>query len=193
MLLLQTAAYALESGWIVLYVPRGQLDVTRAPWMKLTVLAAAEWIQSSSEYRYHAETKSFHQPALAASLLDTLLTVNRKALSGITAEKQIGTSAKGTALDEVCRAGVKSDQAVDVLVGVLDALGKQTQVPVLLAIDEVQALFSTSQVRTPDYSILESYHLSTPSLALEYLTGKKTFVRPLILIPLSDTAADIHS
>jgi small subunit ribosomal protein S29 len=58
----------------------------------------------------------------------------------------------------------------------MDVLAAQTEVPVLLAIDEVQALFSRSEVRTPDYKVLESYHLSTPKLALDFITGKKSFV-----------------
>lgn len=157
-----------------------QACIPISPCEELIGCVAAEWIQSSTGYRYHPDSKSFHQPALASSLLETLVSVNRKALSNITSESQIGSSAKGTTLDEVCRVGSKSEKAVEVLFAVMEVLGKQTKVPVLLAIDEVQALFSTSQVRTPDYSILESYHLSTPNLALQYLTGKKSLVRYLI-------------
>lgn len=110
-----------------------------------------------------------------------LTTVNQEKLATIKSEGKIGGSAAGTALDEVCRQGAKSDQSVEILQGVMEALGKQTSIPVLWAIDEVQALFTTSDVRTPDYSVLESYHLSTPRLALDYLTGTKAFVRlPLL-------------
>jgi len=70
----------------------------------------------------------------------------------------------------------------------LETLGKQSDVPVLIAVDEVQALFSTSGVRTPDYKILESYHLSTSKLILDYLTGKKALVSsPPLLISVELT------
>lgn len=49
--------------------------------------------------------------------------------------------------------------------------------PVLFAIDEVHSLFSVSTYRSPSYELIEPYHLSTPRLALDYLTGIKTFVR----------------
>ena len=48
--------------------------------------------------------------------------------------------------------------------------------PVLLAIDEVQVLFDESAYRTPDNEAIESYHLSVPSLALDYIIGRKAFV-----------------
>lgn len=85
---------------------------------------------------------------------------------------------------EICKAP-KTPESVELLEGVLETLSGQSDYPVLIAIDEVQALFSTSGVRTPDYKILESYHLSTPNLFLNYLTGKKSFVRllPLIHVP----------
>lgn len=188
-LLLQSAAHALQSGWIVLYIPRGQYIllyilfptsryVVRGRVEADTHPSAAEWIQSASEYKYHPSSKSFHQSALASTILNTLITVNSELLSTIKSSSQIGTSATGTSLVEVCRNGAKSEESVQVLQAVLGELAQQTQYPVLLAIDEVQALFSTSEVRTPDYSILESYHLSTPSLILDYLTGKETLVSP---------------
>ena len=47
----------------------------------------------------------------------------------------------------------------------------------LFAIDEAHALFQRSTYRAPDYSPLESYSLSAPLLAIDYLSGRKTFVR----------------
>lgn len=144
---------------------------------------AAEWIQSSTEYHYDSPSLSFHQSTLASNLLQTLLSVNEQALSSLTAPTAIGSSKQGATLAEVCQAGIKtsaqsgaSSTSVEVLNGVMDALAGQKEVPVFLAIDEVQALFSRSEVRTPDYKVLESYHLSTPKMALDYVTGKKSFV-----------------
>ena len=46
----------------------------------------------------------------------------------------------------------------------------------MIAIDEVQALFSKSEYLTPTGGAVESYHLSTPRLFLDYLMGKETLV-----------------
>jgi hypothetical protein len=54
--------------------------------------------------------------------------------------------------------------------------GTDARSPVLFAIDEVNALFSKSVYRSPEYELLEAYHLSTPRLALDYLSGRKAFV-----------------
>jgi len=188
-LLLQTAAYARESGWIVLYVPRGKSHSTVLQEGQVGIdRIAAEWIKSNTEYHYHSPSLSFHQSTLASNLLSTLLSVNETHLQSIISTTQIGSSQSGTTLAEVCRAGIKTSTqtgatstSVEVLEGVLGALASQKEVPVLLAIDEIQALFCKSEVRTPDYKILESYHLSTPKLALDFLTGKKSFVSTLPL------------
>jgi small subunit ribosomal protein S29 len=155
---------------------------------KLTC-TASEWIQSKSEYHYNSSTKSFNQSALSLSILESLLTINPQTLSSINSTTQISNFKSGTSLAEICRLASKSPAGdlVAILEGVLETLAKQTEVPVLMAIDEAQALFSTSGVRTPDYKILESYHLSTPKLTLDYITGKKSFVR------LSSCSHSIHS
>lgn len=48
----------------------------------------------------------------------------------------------------------------------------------MLAMDEAQSLFSVSTYRSPDFKPLEAYNLSMPLLALDYLTGRKSFVSP---------------
>jgi small subunit ribosomal protein S29 len=57
--------------------------------------------------------------------------------------------------------------------------------PTLMAIDEAQCLFTRSTFRAPDYSPLESYHLSAPRLALDYISGAKSFVSRFALHPHS--------
>ena len=138
--------------------------------------AASEWIESKTEYAYNPSTKLFNQPALAHSILSSLLTTNPSTLSSIKTKTQIGKYKSNTSISEICKSP-KSPESVELLEGVLETLG-QSDRPVLVAVDEVQALFSTSGVRTPDFRVLESYDLSTPNLFLDYLTGKKSFVRP---------------
>ena len=48
--------------------------------------------------------------------------------------------------------------------------------PVLLAVDEVQALYSKTEYRNQQFERIKSYHLSLPRLLMEYLSGKKSFV-----------------
>ena len=48
--------------------------------------------------------------------------------------------------------------------------------PVLLAVDDFQALYCTSNYRNPDFNRIQSHHLSTPRMLLEYAGGLKSFV-----------------
>jgi len=199
MLLLQTVSYCLQSGWIVLYVPRGKQF--SSPSDKLLRVIAATWIDSSVPYAYDPRSKTFHQQTIASTLLKSL-TVNERKLAEIKLEKQVSidgqTIAAGTSLVELFRLGRNEKLAVEVLAALMDVLGTQTQCvtwlcatksirslityryPVLFALDEAQALFQQTTYRSPNYTILESYSLSGPLLALEYLSGRKSFVRHLI-------------
>jgi len=154
------------------------LTFTKRDWADLI---ASEWIESKTEYAYNPSTKLFNQPALAHSILSSLLTTNPTTLSSIKSKAQIGKYKPNTSISEICKAP-KSAESVEILEGVLKTL-EECERPVLVAVDEVQALFSTSGVRTPDFRILESYHLSTPNLFLDYLTGKKSFVCPPSPLP----------
>lgn len=161
--------------------------------------AADRWIDSSSSFSYHAASQIFHQSASAADMLDVMLKVNQDKLSGIILSKSVQTDdghsfAAGTTLVQIAQRGLKAGASpVGALNAVMNALAAQTKcdlllldrvpytdqtrTPVLWAIDDVQSLFQTSQYRKPDYTFIESYHLSTPSLALSFLTGASGFVR----------------
>lgn len=155
-LLVQAFSYALESGWIVLMLPR-----------------ALQLVDSSSPYVHSEAQQTFLQPELARSLLERLLAVNGEPLRKIalrdgpvTLARGGGTIEAGTNLADVARrgvgAGVAPDAVQTVLETVLRALVQQRDVPVLLAVDGVQGLFSTTQYRDPDYRPLESYELAVP-------------------------------
>jgi small subunit ribosomal protein S29 len=49
-------------------------------------------------------------------------------------------------------------------------------VPVLLAIDDFQALFTKTAYKTPHFQTIRAWHLSMPRLLLEYASGRKAFV-----------------
>jgi small subunit ribosomal protein S29 len=61
--------------------------------------------------------------------------------------------------------------------------------PVLLAIDEAQALFMRSDYRSPQFDYLESYALSLPRLLLDYVSGRKSFNKGAILTAISLSTA----
>ncbi|KIY37087.1 mitochondrial carrier protein [Cryptococcus gattii E566] len=173
-LLVQSVAYAIESGWIVLYSPR-----------------ASKWVNSTSQYIYDPETKTYAQWESAQNILSVLLETNKDKLSAIELSERVeltkGKSVKaGESVAVLAQLGVKDDRsAVKVLEAVVDALEKQTKFPVLWAIDEAQTLFNTSKYRAADYTPIEPYHLSTPRLALDFITGRRSFSRGAVVTCLS--------
>jgi len=115
-IMLQAMSAAWQKNWIVIYLPR-----------------ATELIDSTSPYAYNASTQTFHQPALSASLLSSILTANKKALSGISLEKEYETAtgqkfAGDEKLDALMVRAAKDETiSVGVLEIVLEVLSKQTQ------------------------------------------------------------------
>ncbi|KAK1921388.1 mitochondrial ribosomal death-associated protein 3-domain-containing protein [Papiliotrema laurentii] len=166
-LLVQSVAQALSAGWIVIYAPRAQ-----------------SWIDSSAPYAYSPETQTFHQPTIATSMLNSILSVNGAALKQI----KIDSTNLFDFIKDVVR---DTGGAPKGLERVFDVLAKQTQSPVLFAIDEVNALFSKSVYRSPEYELLEAYHLSTPRLALDYLSGRKAFARGMTLSTYSHSTPNL--
>ncbi len=53
--------------------------------------------------------------------------------------------------------------------------------PVLLAIDDFQALFARSAYRDPQFKPIASYHLQAPRLLLSYASGRRAFAKGAIL------------
>ncbi len=49
--------------------------------------------------------------------------------------------------------------------------------PVLLAIDDFQALYTLSMYRDPYFKMVKAYHLTLPRTLLEFASGKQSFVR----------------
>ncbi|KAJ9117163.1 hypothetical protein QFC20_000306 [Naganishia adeliensis] len=178
--MLQAVDSAIELDSVVIYIPQ-----------------AINLINSSSPFVYNQASQTFHQPAASSKLLASILSANKTVLSTIKLEKDvvIQSSAASTgeasfaaedALDKLVAAGAKNEAlSVSALETVFEGLAAQTDVNVLLAVDEVQALFMTSEYRSPDFTLLESYALSLPRLLLDYISGRKAFARGSILTSLS--------
>ncbi|KAJ7214201.1 hypothetical protein C8J57DRAFT_1732725 [Mycena rebaudengoi] len=67
---------------------------------------------------------------------------------------------------------------------VLEQLAAQSRFPVLIAIDDFQALYGRSLYRDPFFHFVRPHHLSIPRL-LEYASGRRTFTRGLVLDALT--------
>ncbi|KAF7973891.1 hypothetical protein HWV62_14026 [Athelia sp. TMB] len=174
--LLQAIQYAIARHWIVLYIPR-----------------AISLVNSSSPHAYDARTQTYVQPNTAYQLLQRFLTVNRATLAELRLARDHELSstkraAKGTGVVELIEMGVRDQNiAAVVLEGVLEELAGQTEHPVLVAVDDFQALYGKTTYRDPQFEPIKAYHLSTPRLLLDYASGKKTFARGAILGATSTT------
>ena len=51
----------------------------------------------------------------------------------------------------------------------------------VLAVDEFQALYGKTAYRDPHFVPIHSYHLSVPRLIMEYASGRRAFVRFLLV------------
>lgn len=174
MIMLQAMSAAWQKGWVVIYVPR-----------------ATELINSTSPYAYNSATESFYQPALSSALLASILGANRAKLAGLKLGKDVDSPSghkfsSEEKLDVLMARAVKDQSiSVEVLEIVMEVLATQTSTPVLLAVDEAQALFMRSNYRSPQFDLLESYALSLPRLLLDYVSGRKSFDRGAVLTAIS--------
>ncbi|KAI0045817.1 hypothetical protein FA95DRAFT_1560786 [Auriscalpium vulgare] len=175
-LLLQAVEYAASAGWMVLYIPR-----------------AINLVNSTSAYTYDPRTQTYQQPVFAYQTLQRFLTVNATALGKLSISSPVEIERRetlpvGTPLKDLIDVGLK-DQSVapTVLEALLAELGRQQKYPVLLAIDDFQALFSKSTYRDPHFAHIKAWHLSMPRLLLQYASGQKTFARGAVIGALSSS------
>lgn len=161
--------------------------------------AAIPFLNSTTPYQYDPRTRTYQQPVASQQVLRRFLLVNRNALQSLKIKQPINIEKLsrfqvGTSLSQLIEAG-KNDAHIssDVLSVTLEQLEHQTECdlfppvypselnclfryPVLLAVDDFQALYRTSQYRDSDYNRIQSFHLSIPRLLLEYAGGFKPFV-----------------
>ncbi|KAF9244207.1 mitochondrial ribosomal death-associated protein 3-domain-containing protein [Melanogaster broomeanus] len=176
-LLLQALQYCNASDWIVFYFPR-----------------AINLVNSTTTYFYDPRTRTYLQPVFAYQTLQRFLTVNESRLQQLRTQADVelerrATIPAGTTLSELVRAGVKEQAlASTILMALMDELEKQTTFPVLLAVDDFQAIYCRSTYKDPNFSAIQPYHLSMPRLLLEYASGQRKFARGAVLGALSNTS-----
>ncbi|KAF8889525.1 mitochondrial ribosomal death-associated protein 3-domain-containing protein [Gymnopilus junonius] len=176
-LMLQAVEHCARDGWVVIYIPRG---------IKL--------VDSTSSYIYDLRSQTYLQPGYSFQILQRMLTVNREALQRIQLAEDLvlekSALPKGTTLEKVIEFTIADKarnvpQAAQILDAVMRALDVQKDFPVLLAVDEFQALYGKSAYRDPHFQTIQPYHLSVPRLIMEYANGKRSFTRGAVIGSLS--------
>ncbi|KAI0918027.1 hypothetical protein AcW1_007009 [Taiwanofungus camphoratus] len=168
-LLLQAVEYCVLSNWIVLYIPR-----------------AISLVNSSTSFVYDDRTQTYLQPDYSFELLRRFLSVNSAALQTLTTQDELILEERsvpaGVTLAELVNAGLEDRaSAPAVLSAFMSELSRQSAYPVLLAVDDAQALFCTTMYRDPHFRAIMSQHLSVPRILLEYASGHKSFLRGAFL------------
>ncbi|KAI0831871.1 mitochondrial ribosomal death-associated protein 3-domain-containing protein [Trametes gibbosa] len=172
-LLLQAVQYSLQKEWINLYIPR-----------------AINLVNSSSPFVYDARTQTYNQPFFAQQLLKRFVDVNEALIRSLTVQGSYPLEERavsiGAPLADLINIGVEMQSVAPVVLSaLLDELAKQTKYPVLLAIDDFQALYCMSQYRDPFFRAIKAYHLTLPRTLLEFASGERSFARGAVLGALS--------
>lgn len=178
-LLLQAVSYALASQWCVVYLPR-----------------LINWVNSTSTFVYSAEEQAYLQPQVVQQALAAVGSVNGK--SGVLKKIKLVKDVEGTNLkageatmQDLLKAASASSTSPLVLQRIFDSflssLSSQSEVPVLLAMDDAQALYSTTRYRDPDYKLVQAYELAPVRSLLNLLMGdeKKSLKKGMVLAALS--------
>ncbi|KAG6374822.1 mitochondrial ribosomal death-associated protein 3-domain-containing protein [Boletus reticuloceps] len=164
-LLLQALQYCHARDWIVFYFPR-----------------AINLVNSTTTYAYDARTRLYQQATFAFQTLQRFLTVNSHRLDQLKTTMDVelerrATIPVGTPLSDLVRVGIKERAlAPTILMALMEELQKQTEFPVLLAVDDFQAIYCKTKYRDPQFSAIKPYYLSMPRLLLEFASGQRQFV-----------------
>ncbi|KAJ4482989.1 mitochondrial ribosomal death-associated protein 3-domain-containing protein [Lentinula edodes] len=169
-LLLQSVQYCLAKGWIVIYIPRAKTTVN-----------------STTTHTYDLRTQTYLQPNYAQQTLRRILEVNSANLETLTLREGLNydrrSFSSGTTLAQLASAGSK-DAVISsvVLETLLNELSRQSKIPVLLAVDDFQAIYNQKTAyRDPHFSAIRPYHLAIPRLILEFASGKRSFPKGAVL------------
>ncbi|KAF9157386.1 37S ribosomal protein S23 mitochondrial [Actinomortierella ambigua] len=174
-LLMQAVSHCLSAGWVVIYVPN-----------------ATSWINSSFAYNKVGGTTNFVQPVLASQIAGQVAKTNKSILSKLTlsANVKIGRHdmEKGTTLSALLEQAVKDQySAQDAMEVLMKELSAQKEVPTLIAVDEVNALFKPTQYLDTKANELDPDHLLLPRLFLNYISGKASLGQGAVVAATSDS------
>jgi small subunit ribosomal protein S29 len=159
---------------------------------------AINLVNSTTTYAYDPRTRLYQQATFAFQTLQRFLTVNSDRLEQLKTTVDVelerrATIPAGTLLSDLVRAGIKERAlAPTILTALMEELQKQTEFPVLLAIDDFQAIYCKSKYRDAHFSAINPYHLSMPRLLLEFASGQRQFARGAVLGAVSTTNVEFR-
>lgn len=175
MLLKQAVEYCAQKEWLTLYIPK-----------------AARLVDSTTPYTYDLRSRTYLQPKASSQALKRFLVANSTLLQNLTTSQDVvlekAMIPAGTPLPKFIHVGLDEQSASPAILDALfDKIGTQTDYPVLLAIDDFQALYCTSRYRDPHFNSIRPYHLSLPRLLMEYASGKRTLARGAVVGAITDS------
>lgn len=166
-LVLQAVSHALSSEWLVVYLPQ-----------------LIHWINSTSQFIYSPVEQAYLQPDIVKTTLSAILAVNYS--SGVLAKIKVTSedleqeplsgvdiSQQDASLLDLLRAATSSNvsplSSQRLFDALLSVLARQSDVPVLFALDHLQALYLSTKYRNPDYEIVQSYELAPIRSLIRFL------------------------
>ena len=164
----------------------------------ITSHLAINLVNSSTSHVYDERSRTYLQPEFTYELLRRFEQVNASAVERIQIVKPFSKGNRklpsGAQLAELIKLGTSDKTlAPAVFDAVLHEVSKQTKYvawsndrrgpdlfcrhPVLLAVDDFQALYCNTTYRDAQFHGIKPYHLSLPRVLLEYASGMRHFVR----------------
>ncbi|KAJ1964133.1 hypothetical protein GGI12_001617 [Dipsacomyces acuminosporus] len=163
--LLKLVSFAAASNYIVIYA-----------------YSTIRWVNSSRPYAPSTADDSFLQHEAVLDLLRTTLSLSQDALAQVSLGKSTTVGKKTfdaeKTLADLVEFGVQTPAlAHDVLDQLLSVASAQTKVPVVIALDEVNALWCNTAYRDQEDAILPANRLRLVRSLLPFFEGAKTLAK----------------
>ncbi|KAJ2547246.1 hypothetical protein EV175_005298 [Coemansia sp. RSA 1933] len=144
--------------------------------------ATLPWVDSSRPYAPGPDGHMFVQHELAMELLQTVRKMNNVSLAKVPLGKDISfgkrsLSAKHSLMDMVDFALRVPSVAQDVLDHLIEIASKQTNIPVLIAVDDVNTLWTNTFYTDQNNTVLPASRLRLPSSFRRVFDGEITLKR----------------
>ncbi|GAO47277.1 hypothetical protein SAICODRAFT_26624 [Saitoella complicata NRRL Y-17804] len=136
-LLMQAQAYAFESGWVVIHIPK-----------------AVGLVDNTTAYSYSSKRELYFQPDMAAIVLKRASDANAKLLSSLKVSKPWNfdrhTIRANSSLADLCKAGIMDPLvAPHVLEALLSELNVDGRPPTLFTLDHFNAICQPTKYMSP--------------------------------------------
>ncbi|KAE8266552.1 hypothetical protein A4X09_0g5791 [Tilletia walkeri] len=190
-LLIHSVSHALDQRWLVFYMPSliSLINSTSAyvydpkqrtylqPLAAQQILRAFGQVNERGLANVKVDDAALEAAHKAASAVEGASSGSNEASSSTSSSSSTLTAAAKN-LHSLTMAGASEScppqlQQI-ILETVLRSLVSQSSTPVLVAMDDFQALYSASRYRDPDYRRLDSYELAVPRALLQILRARRT-------------------